>query len=378
MTGPQKTPSPHFLRGGEPPLFFSRGWGDIERVMLEADAIDARVTRRGVQAAEHDPPCVNLRDLSEPALAGGAGAGCPEGFFISPAADLLPPESKLGRFLLCGPRWDRLGGGSWEARLARAPAPSGVVILLGATGEMDYSCRAQQAADLARHGLYSLILMSPHYGPRKPQGQMDYFIDTVADYHFHTIAGMFEAAALAHWALGLWPTARLCISGFSFGGVLAAGASMFVGNALQHPVACVPYVSCESPEVLKTGLMNGYVDYEGLLTDELKTRADVDRRMTDIHAKFNHVRLMRTFLAQRGVDERGTTPLIASTHVIGTRDDHFIHPMHSVALSDVLSPLTAEGGASEEWQPGGHVVAQAYRLTGRGQVPGILKAMARL
>ncbi len=364
-----------WLMGGAPPLFFSRGWGDIERVMREADAIDARVSERGVPAAEHDPLHLDLR-AADPGLVGSSGQGCPEGYFLSPAADLLPPESKVGRCLLCGPRWDCLGGGSWEERLARAPAPAGVVILLGATGEVDYCHRAQQAAELARHGLYCILLMSPHYGPRKPQKQRDYFIDTVADYHFHTIAGMFEAAALAQWALARWPAAHLCISGFSFGGVLAAGASMFVGNSLQRPVACVPYVGCESPEVLKTGLMNGYVDYSGQFTDDLKTREDVDRRMLEIHAKFNHARLMRTFLAQRGVGEEA--PLIASTHVIGTRDDHFIHPMHSRALSDVLEPLTAEGRASHEWQPGGHVVAQAYRLLGRGQVPGILKAMSRL
>ena len=150
--------------------------------------------------------------------------------------------------------------------------------------------------------------MSPHYGPRKPRKQRDYFIDTVADYHFHTIAGMFEAAALAQWALTRWPAARLCISGFSFGGVLAAGASMFVGNSLQRPIACVPYVSCESPEVLKPGLMNGYVDYSGLFTDELKTREDVDRRMLEVHAKFNHARLA----ADRRQQRRCPAPATAS------------------------------------------------------------------
>ena len=110
--------------------------------MREADMIDARVSRRGVPAAEHDSLHVDLR-AADPDLAGSFGQGCPEGYFISPAADLLPLESKIGRFLLCGPRWDRLGGGRWEERLKRAPSPKGFVVLLGATGEMDYCYRAK-------------------------------------------------------------------------------------------------------------------------------------------------------------------------------------------------------------------------------------------
>ena len=372
----------------EQPKFFSRGWGELAPARALLGRLTARVRERGRAGGggggalgggpltPHStllawPLTIKWRPWAGPAVPGMRAA---EGFFPSPLAAELPVASHTAQCLFLWP-----AGAETEAEAEAvggrpaAGALGAVVVHMAASGEEDYAERARLAGHLcAATGAASLILAIPHYGPRRPPGQTGHYIETVGQYMLNAAACMSEGASLLSWAGANYPRAKLAITGFSFGGAMAAGAALLHGG---RNVAVAPYVGSVSPELVLTGLMQQNVDWAALCAEGL-TEGEARAKLMAVFREFNHLRILEEACPEEG-QARG---LIAASHVVLSSHDHFVRLEHQRDLVKFLAAATAEGQASWEWTSGGHVSSHFMRKTqaAGGQAAGILKALAKL
>ena len=151
------------------------------------------------------------------------------GRFRSPAADVLPPESRQAHV----ERWipDR-----------RAP----VLLVLAATAEEGVARRRPFARWLASRGVGAVLLENPFYGARRPEGQRGPILRTVADQFAMNLATVQEASALLRTFHedGL----EVGVTGYSQGGVMAA----FAAAVSDFPVAAIPRGAARASEPIFT------------------------------------------------------------------------------------------------------------------------------
>jgi len=248
------------------------------------------------------------------------GVRVSRGSFVSPLDAELPAESKRAEV---------------ELLLPRGPARPPVVLLLAATSEEGFGRRRLFAAPLLRRGIGVLSLENPFYGLRRPAGQLGPFVRTVAEQFTMNFATVLEGRALLAW-LHAEGFDRVCASGFSQGGMMAAFASVIV----PHPVAVAPCAA---------GLTAHAIFLEGALSVAL----DWDRL----------TREAGTLAEARGVFERALDPVSLVTHpppkrpelaiIVGAKHDGFVPPRDVEALHRHWK------GSELRWMPSGHVTGAA-------------------
>ena len=197
--------------------FFAGGWGDLRAVHAALDAAEGHLAK-GLNLVPHPTP---LQIRWRPCTEAGVPAGLLEGSFRSPFAALLPPAAQQARFL-----WvpaDPAAAAVPPGEPGAPPAPAvGCVVHNAATGEEGFATRLRYARMLQRRGLGSVLLEAPFYGSRRPPGQEQHYIRTVADYMMHGLAIMAEGAALMEHLENLWGfgATKFCATGFSYGAAM--------------------------------------------------------------------------------------------------------------------------------------------------------------
>lgn len=94
-----------------------------------------------------------------------------------------------------------------------------ICVFLGGHSETTVKLRRMLARPLTRRGIGALLLQTPYYGVRSPDGQDGRALATVADQFFLSAAVVEEAAALVAWIRARYLPAALY--GYSMGGALA-------------------------------------------------------------------------------------------------------------------------------------------------------------
>ncbi|KAI8617932.1 hypothetical protein BC830DRAFT_1166600 [Chytriomyces sp. MP71] len=191
------------------PLFFARGIGSTKGIDRGFDEIAAIATATEVKV---------------PIACGGS---YPRDFkFQSPIAHLLPSEVATAHVRVIG-----------DLESARA-----VVVHLAGTGDQGYSLRTGIALPLfKKHGIASVLLMSPFYALRKANGQKGAAILTVEDIVLQSAAICSEAANLVRWLRRDYPGKLVGITGISYGGSMTVYSSLLCGGDL----AVSTLVPCE-------------------------------------------------------------------------------------------------------------------------------------
>ena len=214
------------------PLYVD-GFGDERALSAIVDA---------VRIGKPQVPIDNLQIVWEESPTCVHEARVRHGRFDSPAATLLPAESRVGQVELLTP------GALSES--ARPP----VVLVLAATAEVGYARRRRLILPLVHHGIAALLLENPYYGPRRPADQRGTALRTVRDQFAMNLATVYEATALLHW-LRRQGYEHTAISGYSQGGFMAA----FAAVVTELPVAAVPLAagSAALPVFTQGGLSRG-------------------------------------------------------------------------------------------------------------------------
>lgn len=112
------------------------------------------------------------------------GVWCSEGTFVSPLAHRLPQESREATFLFVR----RASSSSSSTETTRLPPTKHIMLHMAPTGTTTYTVRDKELArPLLHHGIASVIVMPPFYGPRAPVDQPEHYIDNVADYMMYGV-----------------------------------------------------------------------------------------------------------------------------------------------------------------------------------------------
>jgi pimeloyl-ACP methyl ester carboxylesterase len=220
---------------GLTPRFFPHGFGDLKHIDMHA----------GVELFSSWPP-PHFQDVTaslkwtkeKEGTISDTGYKIYRGEFRTPCQgsvyDALPPECRNVQALFIQPDHPSEG----------APA----VVHLAATGDHGFSRRAALSLPLvAQNGIASVILESPFYGQRKPQGQTGAKLHHVSDLLLLGRATIEEALFLLHWLSnspqgGVHGSTKLGISGLSMGGVHAS----MVASLYPNPLALTPLLAPRS------------------------------------------------------------------------------------------------------------------------------------
>lgn len=168
-----------------------------------------------------------------------------------------------------------------ESRLAHAelilpekPAPGRPMVLhLAATGDHGFGRREALAIPLAMKGIGSVILESPFYGMRKPQGQSGAKLRYVSDLLLLGRATIEESLFLLNW-LSNQGHRKLGISGLSMGGVHAC----MVAGLFPQELALTPLLA---PRSAAAAYCNGALFHA---TGWKKLSDDVQQREGELRA----------------------------------------------------------------------------------------------
>lgn len=321
--------------------FFSKGTGDLQPFIRRRDAF-YEATKQGKSLS--DPlgdDHIQWFDVEE-----HGAVTVQEARFQSPVADLLPPESKMGRFHLV------------------KPVESGTetyAVMLAATGEMGKSRRLELAKKLAtKHGWSSIIVTTPFYGVRKPKEQYSFFIDTIADQLLQSQGVVEEVSLLTEYLLRKSKDSRVCLTGFSFGGgcaFAAAGAALcFMKEEQSRRLACAPFAPCTTLQVFTDGMLEVCVDWQALKqqpeTSKFTTKNEFRELVREVEL---HPKLMR--------GDRTNIPKIGVVRVYACKSDRFVQMHYSEQMWDnLLLYMPNRGNMSIKYIPGGHVVGSRRQL----------------
>jgi len=323
------------------PHFLSKGWGhdasdSVETVLPPILAVRDRMERLDGSAI---PEFLNITDSITYGriIRDSHNVTIQDNCFPSPEADLLPEESKNCQYYQVAPAKGQ-------------PTSNVVVLMLPSTGEQWALERLVMARQLARrHGHTSLILTAPLYGCRS-KSVLDMIFDNVADFMGQNAAIIQEAAALILHHLEENPEAKVCVTGFSWGGAitgLAAGVALSAGADASR-LALVPYIGSIVPTRLRESLISEMVDHEafggwGVLLGALDS-----------------FRLDNLF--QQYLDQNRPGPSIGAIRCVTMGHDYMITQEAGRQLADEMEKLAAASeylGEEKErfrnvWLPGGH------------------------
>ncbi len=225
-----------YLATSRGPRLFRGGWGDI--ALLESIEVLARgpLPTHAIDVAWREPRVHR-------------GLRLRHGTFESPAASLLPEESKTAVVLEVAPDGD-------EAR-------DMTCVAFAATSEEGFDKRLGLARLLARRGVTTVILENPFYGARRPRGQIGSKLRFASDQCSMVAAAILEGRALANHLRerGGEGSGALAVAGVSMGGLVAAD----VVALSPFPLAVV---ACLAPSsgvaVYLDGPLGQRVDWERL------------------------------------------------------------------------------------------------------------------
>lgn len=261
------------------------------------------------------------------------------GSFESPAAEILPAESRTGLLEVHSP-----DGG------LRPQMP--VCLVLAATGDEGFSLRRRLAKQLRRKGIASVLLENPFYGSRRPEGQRLSLLRTVEEQFAMNCATVDEARALILW-LHERGHRRIATAGYSQGAMMA-----IFGAALSEvDVACVPGAG---------GLRAGPIFVE----DALRRRFDWDALARDTGS---HAEAQRYFAQCLEPVDAGRFPPPRrpdTAIVIGARHDQYIAPTEVIALHEHWP------GSELRWIDTGHLTGALWGI--RGHARAIAEALRRV
>ncbi len=194
------------------PKLYAQGFGSLEELDILVDTI-----RRYDTSAAPVVPYIRWNEERRSSL-----GTVRRGVFTSPAASMLPSETRLAHVEFHEPR-GHLGGR--------------VCLLLAATGEEGYGLRRRLVQPLLREGIGALLLENPFYGRRRPNGQRLSLLRTVRDQFAMNTATVDEARGLLGWLRGQGHVPGT--SGYSQGGMMAS----FAAALSDFPVAAIPCAS---------------------------------------------------------------------------------------------------------------------------------------
>lgn len=293
---------------------FGSGWGD-------AAALE-EIAREGLRP-DPAPGPLALDVVREV-------AGARELAFESPAA-WLPPEVARGR-----------------ARHLAARGRAALVVL-ASSREEGYALREALWAPLARReGIDVFLLENAYYGARRAAGQRSASLPTVLDQMRMNVATLIEVDALVR-RLEVEGFARVCVTGYSMGGAMAALA----GALVRRRIAVVPMAATLTPATIYTeGLLARSVAFDALGATVEEGR----RRLADLFATADMSRF--------------PPPLVREASIlVGARVDGFVAPEGTARLARHWS-------AELRWVRGGH--ASALFTARRAMRRAVLDALARV
>jgi hypothetical protein len=207
--------------------YYPDGFGDRGALHALASGVES------LTAAEPEPE-IDVEWHERRAL---FGVEARVGRFRSPSEDVLPTE---GRDAVV------------ELLLPRGAVRPPVVVVFAATAEEGFARRRLLTLPLVRRGIGALLLENPFYGVRRPPGQRDAVLRTVAEQFAMNVATVREGRALAAWLSR--EGHPVALTGFSQGGMMAA----FVAALSPFRVAAIPCASALSADA---------IFLEGTLTD---------------------------------------------------------------------------------------------------------------
>jgi hypothetical protein len=164
------------------------------------------------------------------------------GSFTSPAAELLPPESRVVPIELMEP----------------AAGAERVVVLMPAWNDHGFDTRRKLARLLVDRRVAGVSFDIPFYGARRVVPAPGQAIRTVADFAVMGYGALLEARSL----LGMFgANAQAGVSGYSMGGNLAA----LVSAGYPQPIATAPLAASHSPgPVYLDGILSGAIVWSAL------------------------------------------------------------------------------------------------------------------
>ncbi|MFW5921028.1 MAG: alpha/beta hydrolase family protein [Polyangiales bacterium] len=309
---------------------YAGGFGGRDRL----DALVARVAEYG-----RDSPLEPLHVRWQGPVLPASGARVRRGRFVSPAADLLPPESAEGVLELRLPA---------EDAGERPP----VCLLLAATAEEGFGTRRRFGADLLRAGIGTLSLENPYYGERRPRGQIGPALRTVADQFAMNLATVMEARQLLCW-LRDEGYRHVGASGYSQGGMMSA----FGAALVDFPVAVAPRGAARAAEAIFTRSALSRAFHWRKLAEEAGGEEPARRYFTE---------------CLRPVDVGRHPPPVAPecAILVSARSDGF------VPASDTEALHAHWPGSELRWLDGGHLTAALWQR--RAHVQAIRDAFTRL
>ena len=327
---------------GNRPRFFADGWGDLAKIesLYEEKFKDLA---SGAKVRVPEVLWDESRVESEADLCAGS--------FVSPQHSNLPNESKLCKFKMvvpagCPRPWH-------SGTTCMAASPSGVVVLLPATGEQGSAGRLSMARELAnKNGLCCVIITAPFYGSRKPANQALHYIRSLEKYLIQSAAIIEEATMLLAWCAERWPGVPLCLSGFSWGGAMASVAALFASQRLPlASVLAVPYAGSATPAVIVDGLLQDDISWNALAADQSEPVAKTRELLLQELLKTHLVRFCEHIGPGGG--------RIAGLQAVSFQNDHFVKASYAEELYALMSSkcCTAKAPKTLEWQEGGHAVA---------------------
>lgn len=265
------------------------------------------------------------------------GVAVQRGTFQSPLATCLPVESR---------------GAVVELRASAGREPRTLVIMLASTGEEGFWLRSVFGGPLVEQGIATLSLENSFYGSRRPSGQKGPLLRTVHDQFAMNVATVQEARALARWALR-HGYERVCLTGFSQGGFMAA----FAGALMEAPVAIVPRAAGDSASPVFTSAA-------------LSRRIHWPRLGRDAGGEDAARRLFAEYLAPVRIGRFAQPAHTRASILVGVSGDGFIPRSESEALHRHWP------GSELRWLTSNHVFAAiGYR---GAQHQAILDALGRL
>ncbi|MHB1586270.1 MAG: alpha/beta hydrolase family protein [Acidiferrobacteraceae bacterium] len=290
---------------------FSGGWGsDV--------AIKAVV---GDYTSQMQPIPISV-EWDEPILSGNGLTEC-HGHFAAPRyAAHLPIEARTVYI-------KRI----WPTDAVSPP----LVVHLPTTREEGFSGRDRTAAELACHGIGSVLIEGAFLGRRRPASQSTATLLHLSDFFLLCGSAIEESRSLLAW-LAAEGTSKLCVAGVSKGGYIAAAA----GAKMPFPVAVATIVAPESGrDVFIRGLTYDRCDWRALRSTAPKGKS-LDAQIT---ALFEQTALSRLAAPSP------RTPIIA----VGAHKDRFVPPEAYRTLHSAWPTVELR------WLPGGHISAIAER-----------------
>lgn len=266
------------------------------------------------------------------------GLSVRHGWFDSPLASELPEEARRA--------------------FVQVVVPEGIVsppmaVVLAATNEEGFARRRRLLDPLFREGIGAVLLENPLYGRRRPSGQHGPFVRTVSEQLAMNLATVDECRALSAWLVAEGHS-RVCATGFSQGGMMAAFAA---ATTTRFPLGVVPCAAgLTATPIFTKGALSLAFDWRTLAAE-----------------KGGLLEARRTF-------ERALAPVTLALHpppkrpdlaiLVAARHDGFI------PLREVVALHRHWKGSELRWVQAGHVTSVVLHQSGHRQA--IRDVLARM